>query len=257
MNHIQQAEGLLTRCSRGLRSLLSALRQGLPSICPLCHEDTRGGLLCAYCLQYIGRDKAVVCRRCGLDIHGFAQCPDCLAGQFVLEQTVCAFDYVFPSDLLIHRLKIYAAVELVPALAQLLYTRWQQAAPLVHGDLCWIAVPARSSSVRQRGFSPPAELCRYLARYSKVPDWSWAVAWQDEPVRTQKQLSRQERLRVMRQAWRCDRNLAGRSVVLVDDVMTTGATLDSLAQVCLQAGAAQVFGLILARTPYPHRLEKG
>lgn len=257
MNHIWQATGMLTRGGRGLLDLLSALRQGLPSVCPLCTEDSRGGLLCQYCLAYLRRDTVLACTRCGLDISGFMQCPDCLAVPFVLEQTVCAFDYVFPGDLLIHGLKISHRVELVPALAHLLYTCWQQAAPAMLGEPCWVAVPARRASLRRRGFSPPAELCRYLGRHTPVPDWSLAVGWHAEPVPMQKQLSRQERLGAMQQAWHCDRDLAGRTVVLVDDVMTTGATLNSLAQVCLQAGAVQVFGLVLARTPYPNRLGAG
>lgn len=250
MNHIQAAGELHTGWGRGIGRYWRQLRGRIPSVCPLCEQSSQGGLLCRYCCAYLQRSPQAACVACGLDLSRLSVCPDCLATDFVLEQTVCAFDYVFSGELLIHRLKIQHRQELLAALAHFLYQCWLQAAIPMRGQLGWIAVPARKEAIRKRGFSPPAGLARQLRYLSGAPDLSRYVAWRQEPTEQQKRLSRQARLMAMQQAWYCRSDLSGRSVVLVDDVMTTGATLDSLARVCLQAGAEQVFALVLARTPY-------
>lgn len=253
MNYLTPPRERSLCLGRVLRHSWARWRTRIPGLCPMCDEDSAGAQVCRYCYRALWRDPASLCLCCGLALGGRPHCPDCAARPFAFERAVCAFDYAFPGDILIQRLKIQHRYDLAPALASLMYASWRQADVSLAGDLCWIALPSRPESVRLRGFSLPVLLARRLASLSGHDDLSRQIVWRGMQGKAQKRLGRRERLQGLDQAWESRTRLAGRSVVLVDDVMTTGASLDSLARLCLQAGALQVFGLVAARTPWRSR----
>lgn len=113
-------------------------------------------------------------------------------------------------------------------------------------------MPLAPGRLRERGFNQALELARRLA--PAKTDAALLLRTRETPA--QRGLSRAERMRNLQGAFaveplRADA-LAGRRVVLVDDVMTTGASLFSAAQVLRHAGAAHVAGIVLARTDRPH-----
>jgi ComF family protein len=109
---------------------------------------------------------------------------------------------------------------------------------------CVIPVPLSAARLRTRGYNHAAEIARHL-RPAKL-DLALCVRTRDTPP--QMDLPYDERRRNVRGAFRCTRALAGESVAVVDDVMTTGATLDEIASVLKTAGAARVVNWVVART---------
>ncbi len=126
------------------------------------------------------------------------------------------------------------------------------AAALLDACDCVLPMPLAPGRLRERGFNQALELARRLA--PGKTDAALLLRTRETPA--QRGLSRAERMRNLQGAFaveplRADA-LAARRVVLVDDVMTTGASLFSAAQVLRRAGAAHVAGIVLARTDRPH-----
>jgi ComF family protein len=107
-----------------------------------------------------------------------------------------------------------------------------------------IPVPLSAPRLRERGYNHAAEIARHLV--PRKLDLSLCERSRDTPP--QMELPLAERRRNVRGAFRCTRALAGASVAVVDDVMTTGATLDEVARALKAAGAARVVNWVVART---------
>jgi ComF family protein len=109
-----------------------------------------------------------------------------------------------------------------------------------------IPVPLSAARLRSRGYNQSAEIARHLGR---AVDLAACVRGRDTPA--QVELPYAERRRNVRGAFACTRSLAGERIAVVDDVMTTGATLDEIAGVLKGAGAARVENWVVARTFAP------
>jgi len=110
-----------------------------------------------------------------------------------------------------------------------------------------VATPLSPARLRERGFNQAHELARHLARRCRVPVLPNAVRRVTDTA-PQAALPRKERAQNVRGAFVCDADLTGLHVGVVDDVMTTGATLNELAKNLKYAGAARVSGCVVART---------
>jgi ComF family protein len=114
-----------------------------------------------------------------------------------------------------------------------------------------LVVPASTRErLRQRGFNPALEIAKATAR---ILDIECARGALERTRETQPQpgLGRRERRRNLEGAFACERDLRGMHVAIVDDVMTTGATIDAAASALRRAGAARVSAWVAARTPPP------
>jgi ComF family protein len=164
---------------------------------------------------------------------------------------VAAFDYVYPWAGLLGRFKFHGAVDLAGPLARALAAAVDQAPGLPAVDLV-LPVPLAAERLRERGYNQAWELARRVARRRGLR----ADATLIERVRNtahQLALPRAERAANVHAAFvlgpRASAQVAGRRVVLVDDVMTTGATLAEATRVLLRGGAAEVQCWVVARTP--------
>ena len=179
-------------------------------------------------------------------------CGACLADPPPFERTVCAFEYGFPWQGLIGRFKFEGAVDLARPLAERL-TAAVRAAGIDRPD-CVVPVPLSHSRLAERGFNQAWELARRVARALRVPSLPNALLRAiDTPH--QAGLERRARLSNLHGAFTAAaphrHKLAGRHVALVDDVMTTGATVAAAAAALRRAGVARVQVWVLARTPAP------
>ena len=164
------------------------------------------------------------------------------------DQVVTAFDYRFPMDRLIHRFKFSADLAVGAYLGESLAGA-VKAAP--RPDLV-VASPASRIRLRERGFLPALVLARRVATRLGI-SLDARVLRKVRHTPPQTGLDRRARRGNVAGAFTVGRPLEGLHVAVVDDVMTTGATLACLATVLREAGAARVSGWIVARTPEPPR----
>jgi ComF family protein len=108
-------------------------------------------------------------------------------------------------------------------------------------------MPLAAARLRERGFNQAQELARRIGRALALPVMSNACRKVADTL-PQAALRWTERARNVRGAFVCDADLSGKRVAIVDDVLTTGATLNELAKNIKRAGAAQVHGWVVART---------
>jgi len=234
-----------------LRTAVRRLLSALPSDCPLCGGAAAGGLLCAGCAADITHSMRAAgprCARCALRLPaGMRRCPDCARLAPAYERVIAAFDYEPPYDSLIGRYKAERRYGLSTALAQLLAQATARAGGLPAGTLL-VPIPSSAASLRRRGFNPAAELAAGLAARLRLPVRRGMLRRVREGPR-QAAGNRQARRQGARGLFHCAQPLAGCQVGLVDDVMTTGSTVDAATRALLRAGAATVTVLVAARTP--------
>jgi ComF family protein len=206
--------------------------------CFLCRGAART-LLCGRCDAELPRLARPLCPRCALDSPRGELCGRCLAEPPHYDATVAALAYEFPADVLVQALKFRGELALAPLLGNLLLQKTKT-------DMVdWvIPVPLSTERLRHRGYNQAAEIARHV-RADKL-ELALCVRERDAPP--QAGLSLAERRRNVRRAFSCRRSLEGATVAVVDDVMTTGATLDEVAAALKRAGAARVLNWVVART---------
>ncbi len=173
-------------------------------------------------------------------------CADCLRNPPAFDDVVTAFDYRFPVDRLVRRFKFSADLATGAYLGAAL-ARCVAGAP--KPDLI-VASPVSPARLRERGLNPALVLARQVGRRLGVPVDARVIA-KVRHTPPQSGLDRASRRRNLRGAFAVRRPLGGLRVAVVDDVMTTGATLFALARELKRAGAAHVTGWVVARTPEP------
>ena len=160
------------------------------------------------------------------------------------DRTLAVFAYSFPLDKLVQALKFGERLMLVDGLADSLAQRVE-----VRPD-CIIAMPLHPSRLRERGFNQSTELARRVANILNIPLLPHACQRvRDTPP--QSALKWKERGKNMRKAFICTQDLSGKHVAVVDDVMTSGASLNEVAVALRSAGAHEVSAWVIART-LPH-----
>jgi ComF family protein len=183
-------------------------------------------------------------------------CFDCITQPPPLNNTWVAIDYAYPWAGLITQYKFANKPGWAPFFAQLLLQSPQvqsELALLDAGDLI-LPVPLSKERLHTRGFNQAWELACQLAKQSGTPGMlDPELLLRVKNTQPQTTLKRQARLDNVKGAFQVEplraRALQGRRVVLVDDVMTSGASLFAAAQTLRSAGAAHIAGVVLARTP--------
>ena len=222
------------------------MREKLGSIlfggsCFLCRGAARG-IVCPACeaeLPWVGEP---VCPRCALASPAGALCGRCLADPPAFDATLAALWYRFPADVLVQALKFRGELAIAAFLAGALAKKLAGERP----DFV-VPVPLSSRRLRSRGYNHAVEIARRLGRRELALDLCERT--RDTPP--QVELPFAERRRNVRGAFAARRPLAGATLAVVDDVMTTGATLGEIARALKEAGAARVVNWVVARTP-PH-----
>jgi ComF family protein len=204
------------------------------------------------CLACWGRLRRVArrCRACGGALVAQQEeplCPACQRDARHGEPLLFLFDYETPLDGVIRALKFGRRDELAQPLGRLLAERVAAEPSLAPEVVC--EVPLHWRRRVQRGYDQAALLAAATARALCLPRRSLLRRYRATQAQTR--LARGERLNNLRSAFALQpwRSVAGSCVLLVDDVVTTGATLEAAARVLRAAGARQVIRLAVARTP--------
>lgn len=161
------------------------------------------------------------------------------------DATIAALAYVYPLDAAIQAFKYEGRLGLTgPFAAQMAQALESREAPAV--DLI-IATPLAGERLAERGYNQAFELARALARQRRVKLEPEALT-RVKGAPPQAELPWKERAKNIRGAYAAARRFDGLSVAVVDDVMTTGSTLNEIARTLKKAGAARVTNWVLART---------
>ncbi len=237
-----------------LRNFLNIV---LPPRCIKCGKilSMHNGL-CAECFGKITFISAPMCHRCGRPFTGAADlkfghiqyCGECLQKKkFLFKLQRSAFIYNDESKNLILDLKFRDNTTAAAVLANLLFTAgtdiWKEAPDVI------IPVPIHRVRLIKRRYNQSALLCKYLSPKVGIPADYESLKRCRNTV-PQVQLSEMARRNNLKQAFQVAKpqNIEGRKIVLIDDVATTGSTLNECAKVLHKAGAAAVYSLTLART---------
>jgi ComF family protein len=213
-----------------------------PPRCALCNKH--GSFLCEPCRDTLPRAEGVRCDACWLPLRG-SHCAACAEHPLALKALRSVFHYEGGARTLVQDFKFRGHTSLDKPLAAELARTLDD-----HGletDLI-VPVPLTTSRRRGRGYNQAALLARELSRLGGVP---WADALRrtrSAPPQAQSAGADERRRNVIGAfAVAAPQQVTGRHVLLIDDVATTGATLNACAIELLQAGAAAVIGLTLAR----------
>lgn len=224
---------------------LQHLRQYLPDFCQLCGLGSATAV-CTDCLRELPRPPAHGCQHCASALAAAnAPCPQCTQYAFHFDQSLAPFAYRFAADMLIQRLKYQKRTGLAPWLAAHMHAHLLASGVRCENGLI-LPMPMHPKRLRERGFNHAVLLAQALARLLRLPMARNCLRRvRDTPP--QVSLSGAARWRNVRNAFACEQRLDGRTVLLVDDVMSTGASLDAVARVLKAQGAARVINLLAAR----------
>ena len=214
----------------------------MPPRCGGCRQ--LGGWLCLRCRQRVRRLEEPLCPRCGREVEFSTDNCGCRERLRALKRARAAAAYEGPLESAIHRFKYEGWRSLAPALGGLVADRLA-----VEGlpAALLLAVPLHERRLRSRGYNQSELLAKELRRrFGLVGGSRWLVRLRDTPPQVGlDRLHRQANV-AGAFAWRGP-SLAGRPVILVDDVATTCATLEACAAAVRTAGSGIVHGVTVAR----------
>lgn len=227
----------------------------LPSACALCGRGCDGAV-CQPCAGPFLASRGPRCRRCANPIGPADtrwQCGACQSQQPAYDATICAADYASPLDQLVLQLKFGGGLALAPWFGQALRAAVARQSGLeLPNVLC--PVPLGPQRLVERGFNQALEIARPLSKSLGIPLRA-ALAIRALETAAQSSVAPAERKRNIRHAFIVAPDalalVRGQHIGVVDDVMTSGATLHELAATFKRFGAARVSNFVFARTP-PH-----
>jgi ComF family protein len=223
--------------------------------CVLCGAGSGTDLLCAGCRPELPRAPAPACPLCAGPIGAgpvYAEpgdqhvCGTCLTHPPAYDRTFAALSYGFPTDELIQALKYRSQLPLAPLFAELL---GQIVGKAPRPDRV-IPLPLHPDRARERGFNQATEIAKPLAKTLGIAFDTTSLT-RARNTAAQAALPLERRHRNVKGAFTCAETVAGMHVAVVDDVMTSGATLNEAAKALKQAGAAEVSLWVVARA-VPH-----
>lgn len=192
---------------------------------------------CDAALPYLGAERCPVCAHPTPDGK---TCGHCLKTPPAFDDTVAAFAYRFPLDRLIQQMKYREQLALSKIFAQRLLLRIDRSPD------CLIPMPLHPEKLRRRGFNQAQLIAQPVAHALDIPLLSDACSrLRDTPSQTG--LPWDQRDENVRGAFGCRTDLSGKHVALVDDVMTSGASMNALAAQVKECGAATVSAWVVAR----------
>jgi ComF family protein len=221
------------KCARRARAAI-----GEP--CVLCGLPGARHGVCPACAADLPTLPVSACAVCAAPLASGDVCGACLTNPPRYDRVVAAYVYDFPVDALIQAFKYGGELRLSRLLGSALAS-----CANIRVDVL-VPMPLSDERLRARGYNQALEIAREVGRSRAIPVWPRACRRViDTPA--QALLPWRERPRNVKGAFVCDAEVAGLRVAVVDDVLTTGATLNELARNLKRAGAAEVHGWVAAR----------
>jgi ComF family protein len=221
----------------------TALDLLFPRWCVGCGRE--GDFICPSCLKSLPRITPPLCPRCGLPQSNAKLCPGCAGWQAAIDGIRSPFRFDGVVRQAIHELK-YKNLRAIAGLFARLLNDYLTTNPLP-GEVV-VPVPLHHKRLRERGYNQSQLLARELAKLNKLPLVDDCLVREYHSPPQARTASVEERRRNVAHAFSCrHQRLKGKQVLLIDDVSTSGATLDACARALKEDGASSVWGLVLAR----------
>ncbi len=217
----------------------------LPPVCLVCGDDTDGNFLCAKCFSLIQTVERSFCQLCGQPLrisrHSYI-CPECVKHPLALHRIRTWAIFTHPLDKLVYAFKYSNFKKLALFFSRQLALIIQNDANLRDAEML-IPIPIHFLKKWWRGYNQTEILGKVLSERCGIPMFD--ALKRIKLTRTQTKLSVSQRQSNLAHAFKHKKTISVRNkkVIVLDDVITSGATMDAAAEVLLEAGAAQVYGL--------------
>lgn len=249
--------GLLAHGKRLIGWILDCL---YPRECAFCGQPAgeESGYICEGCLKKISFRRYSSCEICGAestqDEPTAFICSLCLKHRPAYRRAFITMRYSGAVRELMQNFKYRRGLYMLPDFVRFLHAAWlTQIEPMNLGIEAIVPVPMHRDKFRIRGYNQAELLAKGLAGSVGVPCFAHALCRRKTQNASQTNLKREARLKNARLAYHPGKEIqqvAGKVVLLLDDVMTTGATAESCATCLLESGAKTVYFLALARPPF-------
>ncbi len=245
----------MARWGRGVVAGFGAFLDLLfPRICPLCEERVSGesGPLHAACLKELPTIAPPACASCGAALGAgtvaFDDCPECYGRHYSFAKAFAALQYHKGGNRLILALKVGKDVSLAPLCGRLLAERLKGEPEALAAHLV-IPLPLTPFKRALRGFNQAELIAAECAKQLQIPlglDILLRTGERNDQAALKHWSERQENVRDLFRVARPDR-IADKTILLVDDILTTGATLSEAARVLKKSGAKKIYVATLCR----------
>lgn len=220
--------------------------------CLLCDGVNGGDIgICIDCQKHLPWHTQPQCPQCGLLSFNNQICGHCLKSPPDFDATYSLFTYDFPLDALLHRYKYGSMLNLSHSFANLMASHLLQNHINTQEIDLIIAMPMHKKRLQERGFNQALEIAKLVSSQLKIP-LDYQCCQRNKLTPPQASLPLKERIKNIRGVFSLNEKpaskLAGLRIALIDDVMTTGASLNELAKTIKKAGASHVECWVIART---------
>ena len=208
--------------------------------------------LCSPCLNELPLHPSTSCPQCGLSSSG-QLCGSCISSPPDFDATHAVFLYQYPIDKMMQRYKYGNMLNISHTFGQFLTEKIQnvtEKTPLETVDLI-IPMPMHPQRLKERGFNQALEIAKVLSK-NHLEKLDYKSVARQTLTPPQASLALKERVKNIKGAFKVNADFKGKRVAIVDDVMTTGASLNELAKTLKKAGASHVECWVIART-LPHQ----
>ena len=214
----------------------------LKQSCLLCAAKNGDELgLCTGCYEDLPWHNAPQCPQCGLSSNGLV-CGSCLSEPPDFDAPISLFTYDFPLDAMMQRYKYGSMLNLGYIFGEILSKKVQ----LTDIDLI-IPMPMHPTRLKERGFNQSLEIAKVITK-NHTEKLNNALVQRQRYTPPQASLPLKERVKNIKGVFATSADLTGKRIAIVDDVMTTGASLNELAKTLKKAGAVRVECWVVART---------
>ncbi len=215
------------------------------SYCPICDSETKD-ILCKSCAQSIKFMNGRTCLKCGKaldDIYNDYTCPDCKVIIHHFHSAYSCFQYEGMGKALIHAFKYKGRTQICELLAGYMCEKMRE--EKLTGDYL-IAVPIHHNKLQKRGFNQSSLIAESLSK--KIHIKSIDCLRRDKETEKQHKLNRDERFQNVYNAFsgEVSYNIKNKSILLIDDIYTTGSTADECSRILKSMGAAKIVVITVA-----------
>lgn len=242
------SRGLISYYGPGGRMAEAVMGLLFPRRCPVCGKIVvpKGDLICPDCLEKLSAAKPPLCLKCGKEIADERQeyCQDCRRHPRSFQRGIALLNYNETASLSMSRIKYTGRLEYLDFYAKAMAEKLGPDIMRMKAQAL-VPVPIHPSRLRERGFNQAAELAWRLGELLDLPVDDRLLIRIKKTAR-QKDLNPSQRLANLQQAFMVEEKRAKegslpRSVILVDDIYTTGSTIEACTRVLKHAGVKDVF----------------